>query len=163
VESSLGVYVVPAFVGLGTPYWDAAARGAIVGLTRGVTREHLVRATLEALAFQTRDVVDTMAAESGKALTGLRVDGGASANDFLMQFQADMLGATVDRPVIIETTALGAALLAGRGVGLWKDAAKLERARKRDKLFRPKLRPEQREALYRGWTRAVAAVRSLGS
>jgi glycerol kinase len=163
VDSSLGVYVVPAFVGLGTPYWDAAARGAIVGLTRGVTRDHVVRATLEALAFQTRDVVDTMAAESGKPLAGLRVDGGASANDFLMQFQADMLGATVDRPMIIETTALGAALLAGRGVGLWKDAAKLERARKRDTLFRPKMRPEQREQLYRGWSRAVGAVRSLGS
>ena len=100
----------------GTP----AARGAIVGLTRGVTRAHLVRATLESLAYQTRDVVDTMAAESGRPLAGLRVDGGASANDFLMQFQADMLGAAVDRPEIIETTALGAALLAGRGVGLWR-------------------------------------------
>ncbi|MDX2168417.1 MAG: glycerol kinase GlpK [Deltaproteobacteria bacterium] len=163
VGSSLGVTVVPAFVGLGTPYWDAAARGAVLGLTRGVTRAHLVRATLESLAIQTRDGVATMAAESGRPLTGLRVDGGASANDFLMQFQADMLGTPVDRPVIIETTALGAALLAGRGVGLWKDAAKLERARKRDRLFKPRMRPEQREELYRGWTRAVAAVRSLGS
>jgi glycerol kinase len=113
VDSTLGVYVVPAFVGLGTPYWDSAARGAIVGLTRGVTRAHLARATLESLAYQTRDVVDTMAAESGKTLAGLRVDGGASANDFLMQFQADLLDAVVDRPQIIETTALGAALLAG--------------------------------------------------
>ncbi len=163
VDSSLGVYVVPAFVGLGTPYWDSAARGAIVGLTRGVTRAHVVRATLEALAYQTRDVVDTMAAESGRALAGLRVDGGAAANDFLMQFQADVLGAPVDRPKIIETTALGAALLAGRGVGLWPDAARLERARTRDRLFRPKMRPERREALYAGWTRAVAAVRALGS
>ncbi len=154
---------MPAFVGLGTPYWDAAARGAIVGLTRGVTRAHVVRATLESLAYQTRDVVDTMAAESGKPLAGLRVDGGASANDFLMQFQADMLGAAVDRPKIIETTALGAALLAGRGVGLWPNAAKLERARKRDRLFKPRMRPERREALYQGWTRAVAAVRALGS
>jgi len=163
VDSALGVTVVPAFVGLGTPYWDATARGAIVGLTRGVTRAHVVRATLEALAFQTRDVVDTMAAESGRALAGLRVDGGASANDFLMQFQADLLGATVDRPVIIETTALGAALLAGRGVGLWKDATKLERARRRDHVFTPRMRPERREELYRAWTRAVAAVRALGS
>ncbi|MBX3026489.1 glycerol kinase GlpK [bacterium] len=163
VDSTLGVYVVPAFVGLGTPYWDAAARGAIVGLTRGVQRAHIVRATLEALAYQTRDVVDTMAAESGKPLAGLRVDGGAAANDFLMQFQADLLSATVDRPRIIETTALGAALLAGRGVGLWPNAEKLERARKRDRLFKPRLRPERREALYKGWTRAVAAVRALGS
>ena len=163
VDSTLGVYVVPAFVGLGTPYWDPAARGAIVGLTRGVTRAHLVRATLESLAYQTRDVVDTMAAESGKPLAGLRVDGGASANDFLMQFQADLLDAVVDRPQIIETTALGAALLAGRGVGLWPSAATLERARKRDRLFKPRLRPERRAALYAGWTRAVAAVRALGS
>jgi glycerol kinase len=154
--------VVPAFVGLGTPYWDPNARGAIVGLTRGVTRAHLVRATLESLAYQTRDVIDTMAAESGRSLAGLRVDGGASANNFLMQFQADMLGAMVDRPVIIETTALGAALLAGRGVGLWSSAPRLERARQRDRVFRPHMQPERREDLYRGWVRAVAAARSLG-
>ena len=163
VDSTLGVYVVPAFVGLGTPYWDSDARGAVLGLTRGVTRAHLVRATLEALAYQTRDVVDTMAAESGKPLAGLRVDGGAAANDFLMQFQADLLAVPVDRPRIIETTALGAALLAGRGVGLWPSAEKLERARQRDRLFKPRMRPERREALYKGWTRAVAAVRALGS
>jgi glycerol kinase len=162
VDSSLGVYVVPAFVGLGTPYWDPSARGAVVGLTRGVTRAHLVRATLESLAFQTRDVVDVMVAESGRPLATLRVDGGASANDFLMQFQSDMLGQTVDRPSIIETTALGAALLAGRAVGLWSSSARLERARLRDRIFKPRLKPEQREALYRGWVRAVAAVRSLG-
>ena len=141
---------MPAFVGLGTPYWDPEARGAIVGLTRGVTRAHIVRATLEALAYQTRDVVDTMAAESGKALAGLRVDGGASANDFLMQFQADLLGATVDRPQIIETTALGAALLAGRGVGLWPSAEKLERARKRDRLFKPRLPPRAPRSALQG-------------
>ena len=163
VDSSLGVYVVPAFVGLGTPYWDPNARGAILGLTRGVTRAHLVRATLESLAFQTRDVVDTMAAESGGPLAGMRVDGGASSNDFLMQFQADMLGAMVDRPVIIETTALGAALLAGRAVGLWSSPAQLERARRRDRVFKPRMKPERREELYRGWVRAVAAVRSLGT
>jgi glycerol kinase len=162
VDSSLGIYVVPAFVGLGTPYWDPAARGAVLGLTRGVTRAHLVRATLESLAYQTRDVVDTMAAESGRALETVRVDGGAAANDFLMQFQADMLGATVDRPVIIETTALGAALLAGRAVGLWSSPARLERARLRDRVFKPRMKPERREELYRGWVRAVAAVRSLG-
>ena len=162
VDSSLGIYVVPAFVGLGTPYWDPAARGAVVGLTRGVTRAHLVRATLESLAFQTRDVVDVMVAESGRPLATLRVDGGASANDFLLQFQSDMLGQTVDRPRIIETTALGAALLAGRAVGLWSSAARLERARLRDRVFKPRMKLEQREMLYRGWVRAVAAVRSLG-
>src|SRR5207249_28966 len=111
VDSTLGVYLVPAFVGLGAPYWDAQARGAIVGLTRGVTRAHIVRAALESLAYQTRDVVDTMAGESGRPLAGLRVDGGAAANNFLMQFQADVLGTVVDRPKVIETTALGAALL----------------------------------------------------
>jgi len=162
VDSSLGVYVVPAFVGLGTPYWDSAARGAIVGLTRGVTRAHVVRATLESLAYQSRDVVDTMAAESGRSLAGLRVDGGASANDFLMQFQADMLGASVDRPAIIETTALGAALLAGRAVGLWSSPQQLERARRRDRVFKPRMPPERREELYRGWVRAVAAARAVG-
>ncbi len=162
VGSSLGVYLVPAFVGLGAPYWDAAARGALVGLTRGVTRAHVVRATLEALAYQTRDVVDTMIAESGRPLGGLRVDGGAAANNFLMQFQADVLGVPVDRPKVVETTALGAALLAGLGAGLWKSEGELERVRKPDRIFRPRMAPEQREALYQGWRRAVAAVRSLG-
>jgi glycerol kinase len=163
VDSTLGVYVVPAFVGLGAPYWDAAARGAIVGLTRGVTSAHLVRATLESLAYQTRDVVDTMVAESGRPLAGLRVDGGAAANDLLMQFQADLLATTVDRPKVIETTALGAALLAGLGVGIWKSVRELERVRRPDRIFQPRMAPERREALYQGWRRAVAAVRSLGS
>ena len=162
VDSTLGVYVVPAFVGLGAPYWDSSARGAIVGLTRGVTRPHVVRATLESLAYQTRDVVDTMVAESGRSLAGLRVDGGAAANDFLMQFQADLLATAVDRPQIVETTALGAALLAGLGVGVWQSANQLERVRQRDRVFKPRMKPEQREALYQGWRRAVAAVRSLG-
>ncbi len=162
VESNLGVYFVPAFVGLGAPYWDSAARGAIVGLTRGVTKAHLARATLEALAYQTRDVVDTMVSEAGHALSGLRVDGGATGNDFLMQFQADLLGATVDRPQLVDTTALGAAMLAGMGVGLWRPGD-FKRLRKVDRIFRPRMKPEQREALYQGWRRAVAAVRSLGS
>lgn len=163
VDSNLGVYLVPAFVGLGAPYWDAAARGAIVGLTQGVSAAHVARAALESLAYQTRDVVDTMVAESGQQLAGLRVDGGAAANDFLMQFQADILGATVDRPQQIETTALGAAALAGLGAGVWKSARDLERVRKRDRLFKPRMAPERREALHQGWRRAVAAVRSLGS
>ena len=162
VDGNLGVYMVPAFVGLGAPYWDSEARGALVGLTRGVTRAHVARATLEALAYQTRDVVDTMVAESGRSLAGLRVDGGAAANNFLMQFQADMLATLVDRPKVIETTALGAALLAGLGVGLWTSAGQLERVRQRDRLFKPTMKPERREELYHGWRRAVAAVRSLG-
>ncbi len=163
VESTLGVYLVPAFVGLGAPYWDSAARGALVGLTRGVTRSHVVRAALESLAYQTRDVVDTMVTESGRPLSGLGVDGGAAANNFLMQFQADLLDAAVDRPKVVETTALGAALLAGVGVGVWKAERDLERVRKTDRVFHPKMAPERREALYQGWRRAVAAVRSLGS
>jgi glycerol kinase len=163
VDSTLGVYLVPAFVGLGAPYWDAEARGALVGLTRGVGRAHVVRAALESLAYQTRDVVDTMAAESGRSLAGMRVDGGASANDFLMQFQADALGVAVDRPKLVETTALGAALLAGRGVGLWSSAAQLRAVRKPDRVFKPRMKAEKREALYSGWRRAVAAVRGLGN
>ena len=163
VDSTLGVYLVPAFVGLGAPYWDSAARGALVGLTRGVSRPHIVRATLECLAYQTRDVVDTMSGESGRSLAGLRVDGGASANDFLMQFQADMLGTTVDRPKIVETTALGAALLAGRGIGKWSTPEKLERVRRRDRVFKARMRPERREELYAGWKRAVNGVRTISS
>jgi glycerol kinase len=161
VDSTLGVYLVPGFVGLGAPYWDPHARGALVGLTRGVGRAHLARATLESLAYQTRDVVDLMARESGRALAGLRVDGGAAANDFLMQFQADILGARVDRPRVVETTALGAALLAGRGVGLWKTERDLEKVRRRERLFRPHMKENDREALYRGWQSAVAAARSF--
>jgi len=154
------VYVVPAFVGLGAPYWDPDARGAIVGLTRGVKREHVIRATLESLAYQTRDVVDTMVAESEKPLKTLRADGGASQNDFVMQFQADLLDAAVDRPKIVETTATGAAFLAGLGVGFWKSTAELERVRKVDRIFRPHAKNEERERRYEGWKRAVAMVRT---
>jgi glycerol kinase len=160
VADTHGVYVVPAFTGLGAPYWDAGARGAILGLTRGAGRAHLVRATLESLAYQSRDVIDAMNEESGVALRELRVDGGASANDFLMQFQADLLGVAVDRPALVETTAAGAAFLAGLGVGLWKDAASLASHRRRDRLFTPSMPPERREALYAGWKEAVARVRS---
>ena len=157
---TLGVYLVPAFVGLGAPYWDPDARGAIVGLTRGVKREHIIRATLESLAYQTRDVVETMIAESDKPLKTLRADGGASQNDFLMQFQADLLDAAVDRPKIVETTATGAAFLAGLGVGFWKSTAELERIRKVDRIFRPHGRRDDRESRYAGWKRAVAMVRT---
>jgi glycerol kinase len=160
VDATLGVYLVPAFVGLGAPYWDADARGAIVGLTRGVERAHVVRAALEALAYQTRDVVDAMAADSGTALSMLRVDGGATANNFLMQFQADVLGVPVERPKILETTAMGAAALAGLGVGFWSSPKELGQARQLDRRFQPRMRKEEREALYRGWRAAVARVRS---
>jgi glycerol kinase len=160
VRSTLGVYLVPAFVGLGAPYWDANARGAVVGLTRGVTREHLVRAALEALAYQTRDVVDAMAADAGQTLTSLRVDGGASSNDFLMQFQSDVLGVPVERPKLVETTAMGAAALAGLAVGFWSSPDELAKARQLDERFKPKMAAGEREGLYRGWRAAVARVRS---
>ena len=160
VSSTLGVHVVPAFVGLGAPFWDADARGAILGLTRGVTHAHLARATLEAIAFQTRDVVEAMTADTGEPLALLRADGGAAANDFLLQFQADILGVEVERPRIIETTGLGAAFLAGLGVGLWQSPAEVERIRKVDRRFRPRLHAADRDALYKGWTEAVARIRT---
>ncbi|PID58127.1 glycerol kinase [candidate division KSB3 bacterium] len=155
VEDSNGVYVVPAFVGLGAPYWDMYARGAIVGLTRGAGRNHLIRATLESLAYQSRDVLDVMHGDSGIDLQALRVDGGASTNDFLMQFQADILGVPVERPQIVETTALGAAYLAGLAVGFWPDRASIAAHWKRERRFSPTLAPEARQKRYRGWQKAV--------
>ncbi len=160
VPDSHGVYMVPAFVGLGAPYWDMEARGAILGLTRGANRAHIVRATLEALAYQTRDVVDVMSADAGIPIKEMRVDGGASANDFLMQFQADILRVRVDRPAMIETTALGAAFLAGMGVGFWEGAEELKKARKRGKIFEPSMSEKERGELYSGWKEAVSRVRS---
>ncbi|MFT4572075.1 MAG: glycerol kinase [Hyphomicrobiaceae bacterium] len=160
VDSTLGTYVVPAFAGLGAPYWDADARGAVIGLTQGVKAEHLVRATLESLAYQTRDLVEAMVADSGKKLRMLRVDGGASANDFLMQFQADILGTRVERPEVIETTAAGAAFLAGVGTGVFKSGRDVESAFRLNKEFKPKMRPAERKTLYAGWTEAVARVRT---
>jgi len=160
VDSSLGVYLVPAFVGLGAPYWDPDARGALLGLTRGVMRAHVVRAALESLAFQTRDVVEAMAGDAGGAISTLRVDGGAAANGFLMQFQADLLGVPVERPRVVETTAMGAAFLAGLGTGFWRSQGELARARRIDRTFRPRMRPDTRDALYRGWQVAVDRVRS---
>ena len=160
VDGSLGVHVVPAFVGLGAPHWDAEARGAVLGLTRGVTRAHLIRATLESVAFQTRDVADAMAADAGGPLHELRVDGGAAANDFLMQFQADLLGVPVARPALVETTAVGAAQLAGLAVGFWRTPKELEAMRRKGRRFRPRMPAERREALYRGWHEAVRRVRS---
>jgi len=160
VPSTLGVYVVPAFVGLGAPYWDAGARGAVVGLTRGVTRAHLVRAVLEAIAYQTRDVVEAFAADAGKRLEVLRVDGGAAANDFLMQFQADLLGVEVERPKVLEITGLGAAFLAGLGVGMWGSTAEIEGLRRVERRFKPRMPSAEREALYHGWKQAVSRVRT---
>jgi glycerol kinase len=163
VPDTAGVHLVPAFAGLGAPWWDAEARGAILGLTRGAGRAHVVRAALESLAFQTRDVVEVMNDESGVPLVELRVDGGASANDFLMQFQSDVLGVPVDRPALVETTAAGAAFLAGLGVGFWRDPETLRRTRVRDRLFTPSMGVEEREARYAGWRAAVARVRTSGS
>jgi glycerol kinase len=160
VDSTLGVYLVPAFVGLGAPYWDADARGAVVGLTRGVTQAHLVRAALESIAYQTRDVVDAMAADAGAPLKALRVDGGASANDLLLQFQSDLLGVPIERPKLVETTAMGAAFLAGLATGFWRSPSELVRARQIARRFRPRMRDERRAELYRGWQDAVARVRS---
>ena len=159
VEDTGGVYLVPAFVGLGAPYWDERARGAMVGLTRGTTRAHIVRAALEAIAYQTRDVVECIGQDSGIALETLRVDGGACENDFLMQFQADMLGVPVHRPAVLEVTAKGAALLAGLGVGFWTDAREIEAQAAGSRSFEPRLPPERREDLYAGWKRAVERAR----
>jgi len=155
VDSTDGVYVVPAFTGLGAPYWDMYARGAIVGLTRGTNRNHLIRATLESLAYQTRDVLEAMEADSGLELKELRVDGGAAANDFLMQFQADILGSGVERPIVTETTALGAAYLAGLAVGYWEDKDEILAKRRVDRTFEPKMEEKKKEKLYAGWKKAV--------
>ncbi|MEE8165749.1 MAG: FGGY-family carbohydrate kinase, partial [Myxococcota bacterium] len=160
VEDTGGVYLVPAFVGLGAPYWDERARGTIVGITRGTTRDHIVRAALESIAYQTRDVVECVRADSGLELDVLRVDGGAAANDFLMQFQADILGVRIERPPLLEVTALGAALLAGLGVGFWSDRAELGSAGTCAQVFEPTLGAERREALYAGWKRAVERSRN---
>ena len=159
VPDTGGVYLVPAFVGLGAPHWDMYARGALVGLTRGTTRAHVVRATLEAIAYQTRDVLDAMAVEAGRPPAELRVDGGATANDFLCQFQADVLGLPILRPQVRETTGLGAAYLAGLGIGLWPGPEALRALWRLERIFEPMMPAAQREALYAGWRRAVARAR----
>jgi len=159
VQSTDGVYMVPAFVGMGTPYWDSDARGAIFGLTRGTEKEHLVRAALESLAYQTRDVLRAMQADADIQLKKLRVDGGATANNFLMQFQADILGVPVERPMVLETTALGAAYLAGLAVGFWCSKDDISKSWSVDNTFEVEMDDERRERLYRGWQKAVAATR----
>ncbi len=150
-----GVYLVPAFVGLGAPYWDGFARGNISGLTRGSGKAHIARATLESVAYQTRDVCDAMGADAGIPLTTLRVDGGMVKNDFLMQFQADILGVPVQRPQVTETTALGAAYLAGLAVGFWASTEEIGRQWAVEKTFEPSMSADQRESLYAGWCRAI--------
>ncbi len=158
VGSTDGVYCVPAFVGLGAPYWRSDVRGAIFGLTRGSTRDHLTRAVLESLAYQTRDVLDAMQADAGLRLQALRADGGAIANDFLAGFQADILDTAVERSAISETTAFGAACLAGLAVGFWDSRAQLAAQWRCERRFEPRIDAEQRDRLYSGWQRAVAAT-----
>lgn len=158
VEDTAGVYVVPAFTGLGAPYWNPYARGIITGLTRGASKEHFIRATLESLAYQTQEVIEAMEKDSGVALTGLRVDGGACANNFLMQFQADILDKRVLRPECIETTALGAAYLAGLAVGFWKDQEDIRSNWALERTFEPVMTREVRKERMRGWKRAVRAA-----
>jgi glycerol kinase len=159
LSSSEGVYVVPAFVGLGTPYWDSEVRGAIFGLTRGSSRSHLIRATLESTAYQTKDVLSVMEHDSGIKLKKLRVDGGMVRNNFLMQFQSDMLGVDVERPIVQETTALGAAYFAGLAVGYWKDQADIAQNWQLERNFMPTMPIEEADKLYRGWQKAVEAAR----
>ncbi|EQA7718725.1 glycerol kinase GlpK [Staphylococcus pseudintermedius] len=158
VDSTEGVYVVPAFVGLGTPYWDSDARGAIFGLTRGTEKEHFIRATLESLCYQTRDVIEAMGQDSGIEVNSLRVDGGAVKNNFLMQFQSDLLNIEVERPEINETTALGAAYLAGIATGFWKDKSEIQRRWKLEKSFEPEMDQKESNRLYKGWKKAVEAT-----
>lgn len=155
VPDSNGVYVVPAFTGLGAPYWNQYAKGTILGLTRGADRAHLIRATVESLAYQAYDVIKAMEMDAGRKLNSLRVDGGASANDFLMQFQADILDARVVRPSCIETTALGAAYLAGLATGFWKDAEEVIENWQQERVFVPQISGEKREKLLKGWKKAV--------
>jgi len=160
VKDTKGVYVVPAFTGLGAPYWDMYARGAIVGLTRGAGRNHIIRATLESIAYQTKDIIEAMIEDSGINLTVLKVDGGASANNFLMQFQSDILNVNIERPEITETTALGAAYLAGLATGFWKSKGEVIQNWSMNKKFKPSINDDERNRLYSGWKKAVKKAMS---
>ena len=162
VKDNAGVYFVPALVGLGAPYWDQDARGAVYGITRGTDGKHLVRAALEAMCYQTRDVLEVMRKETGLRMRDLRVDGGAAGNDFICQFQADMLGVDVVRPKVIEITSLGAAYLAGLAVGYWKNAGEIERCWKVDRVFKPRMPRKKADALYAGWRDAVRRTLTRG-
>jgi len=158
VESTNGVYIVPAFTGLGSPYWNMYARGMIVGLTRGSNRSHIVRATLESIAYQTRDLLEAMQEDSGMKIMELKVDGGAAQNDFLMQFQADILNSKISKPVVNETTALGAAYLAGLAVDFWKDKSEIKDINEIDKEFISKISENKKEKLYEGWKNAISCA-----
>ena len=162
VPDTMGAYVVPAFTGLGAPYWDQHARGCVVGITRGFARAHLVRATLESLAYQTYDICKAMEQDSGIPITALKVDGGASTNNFLMQFQSDILSCDVHRPKCIETTALGAAYLAGLAVGYWKSLDDIRNNWAIDRVFTPQMESAQREDLLEGWHLAVQCAKLWG-
>ncbi|BEP30261.1 glycerol kinase GlpK [Helicovermis profundi] len=161
VNDTNGVYVVPAFSGLGAPYWDMYARGTIFGLTRGSNKNHIIRASLEAIAYQSKDLINAMETDSGIKLKVLKVDGGASSNNFLMQFQSDMLSVRVERPKVIETTALGAAYLAGLAVGFWKDKDSIKNILQIDKDFKPTMNCEERDKLYKGWKKAIEHTKSI--
>jgi len=160
VPDNGGIYFVPAFVGLGAPYWDIYARGTIIGLTQGTTKAHLARATLEAIAYQARDVVEVMNAEANLQIPLLRVDGGGTANSFLMQFQADILGVPIQLAAVAETTALGIAFLTGLAVGLWRDTTEIARKWRVAETYEPSISTDQQEVLYAGWKRAVERARS---
>jgi len=160
VSDNGGVYIVPAFVGLGAPYWDMYARGTIIGITRGTNKGHIVRATLEAIAYQVRDVVDVMSKEAGIKIPSLRVDGGGTANSLLMQFQADILGIPIELTAIPDTTALGAGYLAGLAVGVWQDMDKIARKHFTSRIFEPSMSVDRREQLYHDWQRAVERSRN---
>ena len=159
VPDNGGVYLVPAFAGLGAPHWDPYARGLLIGLTRGSSRSHIARAALEGIAFQVADVLRAMESDAKIRLKELRVDGGACANNLLMQFQADMLGVPVVRPKVAETTALGAAYLAGLAVGFWKDPADIAEKWQADRRFAPAMKPSERKRLAAGWARALARTK----
>jgi glycerol kinase len=161
VQDTHGVYMVPAFAGLGAPYWDMYARGAILGITRSTTKAHIVRAALEGVAYQVKDLISAFEESSGKSFTDLKVDGGACLNDFLMQFQADIIGCPIDRSRYIESTGMGAAFLAGIGVGFWKPGAAIKDLRKSDRCFEPGITDQTRQDMYRGWQDAVSRVKVL--
>jgi glycerol kinase len=156
IPSTEGLYIVPAFVGLGAPYWDPYARGLMVGITRGTTKNHIVRAGLQSIAYQANDLIGAMAKDSGIRIKTVRVDGGASANDYLCQFQADILGVTLSRPRNVETTAMGAAFLAGLAVGVWADLDQIEAYWQEDRAFHLNQSQEKVDACLRGWQKAVA-------
>ena len=160
VEDSNGLYFVPAFTGLGAPYWDMYARGCMIGLTRAVNRKHICRAVLESITYQMTDLLEAMMKDSGILLKDLRVDGGASVSDIMMQIQANMTGVNVNRPVNREATALGAAYLAGLATGVWKDTDEIEANRKVDKIFVPSMEESKRNEMYANWKRAVERSRN---